>query len=68
MSCQNYVLDEDGDFVCECGDEGRMCEACAFEEAAFWANAWRITTLSERDPEQYEQDMRDAGRGHLLPP
>jgi hypothetical protein len=68
MTCQNYVLDEDGERVCECGDEGRMCAGCEAAEAAYWKALWVVTPADERDPERYEQEMREAGRGHLLPP
>ena len=68
MNCTNNVLDEDGERVCECGDEGRACEACAEKERGYWATMFRAAPLSERDPERYAQDMRDAGRGHLLLP
>lgn len=68
MSCTNRVLDEDGEDVCECGDEGRMCEQCESAESAYWLAQWKIAPLSERDPERYRQEMKDAGRGHLLPP
>lgn len=67
MSCPNFVLDEDGERICECGDEGCSCASCAAEERAYWADQFRIAPLSERDPDVYEQDLRDAGRGHLLP-
>lgn len=66
LGCSGHVLNEDGDRVCECGDEGRMCEPCRQYEASYWESQWRASTLSERDPEAYEQLMRDAGRGHLV--
>lgn len=68
MSCRNPVLNEDGERVCECGDEGRACESCAAETAALWADLYRTTPLSERDPQAYEDSLRDAGRGHLVRP
>lgn len=34
MSCPN-TIDEDSE--APCGDEGRMCSACADREAAYWA-------------------------------
>jgi hypothetical protein len=67
MTCENYVLDEDGERVCQCGDEGRACEACAAAEYAYWSSLWAVTPADERDPEKYRQDMIEAGRGHLLP-
>ena len=68
MDCPNNVLDEDGERICSCGDEGRLCESCAADEAAYWADQFRITPRSEIDPEAYEHDMKDAGRGHLVKP
>ena len=65
-ACPNHVVDEDGAFVCECGDEGRTCVVCAAEEAGYWATMFRAAPLSERDPAAYEQELRDAGRGHLV--
>ena len=53
MSCPNFVLDEDGERVCECGDEGRSCESCAAEERAYWRSQWEVAPLSERDPAAY---------------
>lgn len=67
MSCTNPVLDEDGERICECGDEGRMCSSCREAAATYWHSAWMWSLLSERDEEAYERDLRDAGRGHLLP-
>lgn len=66
-TCGNFVLDQDGERVCACGDEGRLCATCANAEAAYWLAQYNATPLSERDPEAYEEAMRDAGRGHLLP-
>lgn len=65
MTCPNPVLDEDGERICDCGDEGRLCGACAMAEAHYWRVLWESSSLEERDPEQYAQDMREAGRGHL---
>lgn len=68
MSCKNAVLDEDGERVCDCGDEGRLCGACAYAEQLYWRALWDSAPLSERDPQDYRRQMIDAGRGHLLPP
>lgn len=68
MTCANQVFDEDGMRICSCGDEGRLCDACERAEAAYWLDQWKIAPLSETDPESYEEEIRDAGRGHLLPP
>lgn len=67
MSCAGYVLDQDGETECECGDEGRVCESCAAEAAAYWLGQYLRTPRSETDPEGYARDMREAGRAHLLP-
>lgn len=67
MSCPNPVLDQDGERVCDCGDEGRVCEPCAESEGAYWRDQYAIAPLSECDPEAYAQSLRDAGRGHLVP-
>lgn len=66
--CPNSVTNEDGERVCECGDEGRLCESCAADEAAYWSHALRGEALAELDPDAFEQAMRDAGRGHLVRP
>lgn len=66
--CMGIVVDEDGGRVCECGDEGRLCESCAKHEAAYWADEHRRALLSEVNPAEYEQELRDAGRGHLVKP
>lgn len=68
MSCPNYVTDEDGERVCQCGDEGRLCSTCAAEESGYWATLFRAAPLSERDPQRYEDELREAGRGHLVLP
>ena len=66
--CTNPVLNQDGEYVCRCGDEGRPCAACEDAEAAYWLAQYRVAPLSDTNPEQYELDMRDAGRAHLLLP
>jgi hypothetical protein len=66
MSCPNPVLDEDGERVCECGDEGRSCEQCAAEASAYWYAAFRAAPLSERDPAAYRQALIDSGRDQSL--
>lgn len=68
MNCRGYVFDEDGERICECGDEGRLCETCATREAAYWAGIFVAAPLSERDPEAYAEALREAGRGHLVQP
>lgn len=67
--CKNFILDEDGESTGRpCGDEGERCEACEKEEEDYWFSQFRKTPLSESDPEKYREEMKDAGRGHLLPP
>jgi hypothetical protein len=67
MNCPNFVLDQDGERVCECGDEGRLCADCYHAEAVYWRAMYLTATQAERDPEECERQMREAGRGHLLP-
>jgi hypothetical protein len=46
-------------------DNGRPCARCAEYEAEIEAEArraWRAASPQERDPEKYEQDLKDAGR------
>jgi hypothetical protein len=52
-----------------CGDEGDLCEQCAAEAAKEWEwlrNVPKYAVMPSDD--EYEQELRDAGRGHLLPP
>jgi hypothetical protein len=51
-------------------NEGKPCVECAdyleeLEAAARWG--WGALSPQEKDPAKYEREMRDAGRGHLLP-
>lgn len=65
MSCTN-LISEDGPL---CGDEGRLCDECAEREAAEWEWMRNVSRHSVLPPDkEYEQELRDAGRGHLLPP
>lgn len=68
MSCKNPVLNEDFERICECGDEGRLCGSCYQKQHDYWLELYRLAPLSERDPEAYAEQMRDAGRGHLVKP
>lgn len=54
-------------------DSIQLCPACAAEwfadqhaEMTAARRDYDIAPLSERNPEQYRQDMIAAGRGHLL--
>jgi hypothetical protein len=64
VNCPNLLDEYNGR---TCGDEGQLCESCMKEEAAYWLAEFNAAPLSERDPEEYERQMREAGRGHLLP-
>ncbi len=48
-----------------CGDEGRLCDACS-DKAAKDHRPWCNGPM-EGTPE-YDQQLRDAGRGHLIRP
>lgn len=48
-------------------DDGLPCGKCEAElndEAKYWAGVFRYDRPQSR--EEYEADMRDAGRGHLV--
>lgn len=66
MICSN-VIDEHGN---PCGDEGRLCDACFEAEAqahAYLRGTPRYTVMNdELARRELEQDLRDAGRGHLV--
>ena len=54
---------------CDAND-GEPCADCAAylaESEADARRAWSAASPQERHPQKYEGDMRDAGRGHLLP-
>jgi hypothetical protein len=58
VSCPNRL--ENGQ---ECGDEGRLCEACAEQEMrdhAYLANVSKYAVMPIDDG--YYQELRDAGR------
>lgn len=57
-------IDEDDEDSALCGDEGRLCEECRDKEAAKH-DYLRFSAAPEGSAE-YERDMRDAGRAHLL--
>lgn len=68
MSCQN-IIDEHGN---TCGDEGRSCGPC-FEEAvadhAYLRGAPRHAVFNDAEAvNDRNQELRDAGRGHLVRP
>lgn len=58
---------------CDAND-GEPCDKCRDYlegESAYWADYFsggmHAACKEECDPEGYRQDMKDAGRGHLLP-
>lgn len=80
MRCDNCNRSVDTDYVemesFPCGEDDtfHLCPTCAEAEyasqeaeMAMHRRDYNAAPLSERNPEQYRQDMIDAGRGHLLP-
>jgi hypothetical protein len=54
---------------CDAGEDGDPCPACQAHQAESMADArraWAVASPEERDPVRYREEMRDAGRGHLL--
>ncbi len=64
MNCTN--LTEDGQ---ECGDEGVLCDACFEQDIRdhLWMRGLSYGAITGRMSAEDEQDVRDAGRSHLLP-
>jgi hypothetical protein len=65
----NVECNADQDHPCD-ADDGKPCADCVAWRDASMADALReyqVMSPAERNPEQYERDMIDAGRGHLLP-
>jgi hypothetical protein len=66
--CQN-VIDEHGN---TCGDEGRMCEDCMDAEMrahAYLRGAPRHSVVNDAEAQaERDQELRDAGRAHLVRP
>jgi hypothetical protein len=51
-------------------DDGESCPECvAYLKAAEAeaGRAWAVASPYEKNPKKYREDMRDAGRDHLLP-
>ncbi len=58
----------DLDHPCD-ADDGEPCPRCVQQLAdddAYFRGQWAKTSPAERDAKRYEQDMKDAGRGHLV--
>ena len=68
MTCPNTINDR-GTL---CGDEGRLCDACSDEMArcyAYLRHTPRHQVFNDQQAkDEYAQELRDAGRGHLCPP
>jgi len=47
-------------------DECPACAKALADDHSYYARQWAAASPAERDPERYAQDMKDAGRGHLL--
>lgn len=66
FSCEN-VIDDHGN---PCGDEGRACDACfdeAVAEHSYLRGAPRHAVFNDAQAiDERNQELRDAGRGHLV--
>ena len=64
MTCTNML--DNGQL---CGDEGELCESCLIEEWEEWAYLKGLPRYAviddEQSREELNQELRDAGRGHL---
>jgi hypothetical protein len=67
VSCANTL--DNGQ---ECGDEGQMCDDCFQAEMkahAYLRGLPRYMVIDdEQSREELNQELRDAGRGHLVQP
>ena len=64
MTCNR----DDNDGRCN-SDDGLPCVDCERrleEEVAYWFREFRVAPLSERNPDEYRQQLREAGRGRLV--
>jgi hypothetical protein len=69
FECANWLDPDDKESVIRCGDEGRLCDTCSAEaqkEHEYLRGMSRGAALGVMSEEE-KQDLRDAGRGHLLP-
>lgn len=66
FDCENTINDR-GTL---CGDEGRMCETCqadAMADHAYLRGAPRHSVFNDQQAiDERNQELRDAGRGHLV--
>lgn len=66
FACEN-VIDDHGN---PCGDEGRACESCqadAMADHAYLRGQPRHAVFNDQAAiDERNQDLRDAGRGHLV--
>lgn len=64
--CQNVINDRGT----PCGDEGRMCESCqadAMADHAYLRGLPRHAVFNDQQAtDERNQELRDAGRGHLV--
>ncbi len=68
MSALDCTALEDGERCRTMVEEGEYCPKCAAwheAEAAYWAREYRRSP-EVRSQEDIDQDLRDAGRGHLV--
>jgi hypothetical protein len=64
--CTNPLEDDEHGQLC--GDEGRLCDACMVERMQEYAWLKHVSKYAAGAPidEDFEIEMRDAGRGHLV--
>lgn len=65
FECGHFLDDGEGE---ACGDEGRLCEICLAdcEKEHAWMRGQSKGACTGVMSEQDKQDLRDAGRGHLV--
>jgi len=65
MNCIN-IIDDHGN---PCGDEGRMCDDCFQQQMKDYAWLRHVSKYAVMPiDEDFREEMRDAGRGHLVKP
>lgn len=61
------LIDTDENPETHCAESDQwICEKCRSETEAYWRAQYNAAPLYDRNPEQYRQEMREAGRGHLV--